>query len=213
GHDLHRGAVVRRGALAARVRVRARRGDAATSRVQAHSRRDRRLSVAACGLVTPPGSLSLRRLSLCYGGRVRRLISTFVPGGCRMSRPSRVLLDALVILAAAVALAPPHSAAATAPPKAAASSAPKPATKSAASAAAKGTPTVDEARRFIAAAEAKLMALSIEGQRADWVKSTYITDDTEELSALANQRLIEANTALAKQATRFDKLELPGDVR
>ena len=76
-----------------------------------------------------------------------------------------------------------------------------------------GVPTVEEAREFVANAETQLMALAIEGQRADWVKATYITDDTEQLSALANQRLIEANVEFAKQAVRFDKLKLPADVR
>ena len=80
----------------------------------------------------------------------------------------------------------------------------KPATKAA--------PTAAEARRFVEAAEERLLALSIEQQRAEWVKSTYITEDTEKLAALANQRIIQANVEFAKQATRFDKLELPEDV-
>ncbi len=73
-------------------------------------------------------------------------------------------------------------------------------------------PTVAEAQQFVDQAETKLLALSVEQQRAEWVKSTYITDDTEKLAALANQRLIEANVEFAKQATRFDKLDLPPDV-
>lgn len=72
---------------------------------------------------------------------------------------------------------------------------------------------VEEAQAFIAAAEAQLLTLSIEAQRAEWVKSTFITDDTEQLAARANQRLIEANVAFAKQAVRFDGQELPGDLR
>ena len=40
-----------------------------------------------------------------------------------------------------------------------------------------GPPTVREAQKFIEDAEARLLALSVEGQRADWVKSTYITDE------------------------------------
>jgi len=73
--------------------------------------------------------------------------------------------------------------------------------------------TVDGARRFVAEAEARLLELAIEQQRVEWVKSTYITDDTEQLAALANQRLIEANVAYAQEATRFDKLDLPADLR
>ena len=44
--------------------------------------------------------------------------------------------------------------------------------------------------------------------RADWVKSTYITDDTEVLAAQANEKAISAGVAYAKQATRFDGLSL-----
>jgi peptidyl-dipeptidase A len=73
-------------------------------------------------------------------------------------------------------------------------------------------PTVDEARKFIEDAERQLMTLAVEAGRAEWVKSTYITDDTEALAAKANERAIAATVALAKQSTRFDKLKLPADV-
>jgi peptidyl-dipeptidase A len=73
-------------------------------------------------------------------------------------------------------------------------------------------PTVEEARKFVEQAEARLMRLSEESSRADWVKSTYITDDTETLAALANERLLGASMELAKAATRFDGLKVPEDV-
>ena len=73
-------------------------------------------------------------------------------------------------------------------------------------------PTVREAEKFIADAEARLLVLSVDGSRADWVKSTYITDDTEALAAKTDERLINATVELAKQATRFDSLKLPPDV-
>lgn len=73
-------------------------------------------------------------------------------------------------------------------------------------------PTVEEARKFIDGAEAKLLELSNEAGRAQWVQSTYITQDTEALSALANERAISANVRLAKEAARFDGLQLPEDV-
>jgi peptidyl-dipeptidase A len=72
--------------------------------------------------------------------------------------------------------------------------------------------TPEEARKFTDEAEARLLALSNETNRADWVKSTYITDDTEILSAQANQRSISATVEYAKAATRFDGLTLPEDV-
>jgi len=76
-----------------------------------------------------------------------------------------------------------------------------------------GAPTVDEARRFVAEAEARLLDLSNRQSRADWVSQTYITDDTEKISAEANQVLIAASMDYAKAATRFDGLSLPDELR
>ena len=73
-------------------------------------------------------------------------------------------------------------------------------------------PTVAEARAFLDRAEVQLLALNTESGRADWVKSTFITDDTETLAAAANQRAIDVSVKLAKQATRFDSLKLPADM-
>ncbi len=71
---------------------------------------------------------------------------------------------------------------------------------------------VEEAKKFIAAAEAKLLDVGVEASRADWVKDTYITEDTELLAAKADERAINAAVELAKQATRFDHVKLPEDV-
>lgn len=75
-----------------------------------------------------------------------------------------------------------------------------------------GKGTVAEAEKFIADAEKQLFALSVKSSRADWVKSTFITDDTETLSAEANRDLIANTTELAEQSRRFDGLELSPDV-
>src|SRR5262245_14714470 len=72
--------------------------------------------------------------------------------------------------------------------------------------------TPEAARRFLDAAEARLLDLAIKQQRASWVQATYITDDTERLAAEANQVLIGATMDLAAEATRFDGLALPADV-
>jgi len=37
-----------------------------------------------------------------------------------------------------------------------------------------GPPSVREAQKFIEDAEARLLTLSVEGSRADWVKSTWL---------------------------------------
>ncbi|MFZ2490562.1 MAG: M2 family metallopeptidase, partial [Thermoanaerobaculia bacterium] len=50
-------------------------------------------------------------------------------------------------------------------------------------------------------------------QRAAWVQSTYITGDTQMIAARENERLITAGVELAKEAARFDGLELPYDTR
>ncbi len=76
----------------------------------------------------------------------------------------------------------------------------------------KQPPTVAEAEAFIKNAEAKLLELSVTAARADWVKATYITDDTEILAAQADEHAIAAQVEFAKQATRFDGLKLPPDL-
>ena len=58
-------------------------------------------------------------------------------------------------------------------------------------------------------AEAKLAAMNVDAQRASWVQSTYITYDTQILSAKENEKLINAGVELAKKAARYDKLDLP----
>ena len=73
-------------------------------------------------------------------------------------------------------------------------------------------PIAEEAREFVNEASARLLDLSVEASRAEWVKSTYITDDTEILAAKANQKSIDASVEYAKGATRFDALSLPPDV-
>ena len=80
------------------------------------------------------------------------------------------------------------------------------------SAAAAPTPTVADAKAFLEKAEAQLLSLSVDSSRADWVKSTYITDDTETIAARADEKAIGAQVQLAKDATRFDRLKLPEDL-
>ncbi len=75
---------------------------------------------------------------------------------------------------------------------------------------AKATPA--DAEKFVAEAEKRLTDLNLRFSRADWVKSTYITDDTEALSADANKDLIAATTELVDQSRQFDGLQLASDV-
>ena len=70
-------------------------------------------------------------------------------------------------------------------------------------------PSAAEAKAFLDEAEPKLLALANDASRAGWVQSTYITDDTEILAAQANERVISASAAYAKQAARFSGVALP----
>jgi peptidyl-dipeptidase A len=74
------------------------------------------------------------------------------------------------------------------------------------------TPSIAEARKFIDDAEAKLLTLTIDSNRADWVKSTFITYDSEILAAKADENSIAATVDFAKKATRFDHLKMPTEL-
>jgi peptidyl-dipeptidase A len=71
----------------------------------------------------------------------------------------------------------------------------------------------DEAEKFLADAEKRLLDLNIKAGRADWVKSTFITDDTELLAAEANENLIAATTELAEQSRKYEKLDLSPEAK
>src|SRR5580658_919921 len=74
------------------------------------------------------------------------------------------------------------------------------------------SPTLAEAKAFLDRAQAKLLELSVQEQRADWVKSTFITYDTEILAAKADEDEIAATMQLAKESTRFSHLKMPEEM-
>ena len=74
-------------------------------------------------------------------------------------------------------------------------------------------PTGVQARRFIDSAETVLAALSVKANRADWVANNFITSDTEELTAEAQEAYGVATQRLALAARRFDRVQVPSDVR
>jgi len=74
-------------------------------------------------------------------------------------------------------------------------------------------PTVDEARQFIDDANETLLRLCIAVEQTGWVAETFITDDTQAITARANQEFSDEVAAYAKESTRFDKLDLPADLR
>lgn len=72
--------------------------------------------------------------------------------------------------------------------------------------------TVEEARAFTEAAEKELLELWVKASRASWVQQTFITDDTQKISADADLAVKTATSQLASEARRFDGLKLPDDV-
>ena len=73
-------------------------------------------------------------------------------------------------------------------------------------------PTVEEATKFIADAEQRLLDLGVRASRASWVAENFITDDTEQIAADANEVLNTASTNFAREAHRFDNLTLPPEL-
>jgi peptidyl-dipeptidase A len=69
-------------------------------------------------------------------------------------------------------------------------------------------PTPEEARKFIEAAETRYFELGDKAQRASWVQENFITEDTEQIAADANEILNSSSAADAKEAHRYDKVKL-----
>jgi peptidyl-dipeptidase A len=73
-------------------------------------------------------------------------------------------------------------------------------------------PTAEEAKAFLDAAERQIFDLGVKAQRAAWVEENFITVDTEQIAADANQEFTAAGVELSKKAHRFDGLQLPSDL-
>jgi peptidyl-dipeptidase A len=77
---------------------------------------------------------------------------------------------------------------------------------------AKGEPTVAQAEAFMKNAEDALLEEGIRASRAGWVQENFITDDTELISAQANEKLTAVTTQYALDARRFDHLKMPPEL-
>jgi peptidyl-dipeptidase A len=75
-----------------------------------------------------------------------------------------------------------------------------------------GAPTLEEAQKFIGSAEQNLFDLGLKASRASWVQENFITEDTEQLAADAGEALNTAATKYAKEAHRYDKVQLPPEL-
>ncbi len=66
-----------------------------------------------------------------------------------------------------------------------------------------GLPTGDEAKAFVARVNTDLKRLQVRASTADWIKNTFITDDTERSAAAANDDLLGYLSGAVKDAARF----------
>lgn len=87
--------------------------------------------------------------------------------------------------------------------------APRPST---AAARAMRKPTVAEAQAFMKKAEDQLQDYGVRASRASWVQENFITDDTEILSAQAQEKLTAVVTQFALDARRFEGLKMPAEL-
>jgi peptidyl-dipeptidase A len=68
--------------------------------------------------------------------------------------------------------------------------------------------TAAAAKAFLKKTNEELLKLYVEASRTDWVKNTYITDDTEILSAEAAEALMVYQAKAIKEARKFDGVKL-----
>jgi peptidyl-dipeptidase A len=80
------------------------------------------------------------------------------------------------------------------------------------SADARRAPTVEDARKFLGDVDKELRRIWTASSRASWVNQTFITDDTDALSASAEEENMAYLGRVIKEATRFDGLALPPDL-
>src|SRR3954452_245624 len=74
-------------------------------------------------------------------------------------------------------------------------------------------PTAAAAKTFLDTVSDTTFKLGNQASQAGWVQQTYITDDTEAISARANQAANEAGARFAKEAVRYDAVQVPADQR
>src|SRR5688500_970552 len=74
-------------------------------------------------------------------------------------------------------------------------------------------PTAQDAKQFLDEVNATFNRLALDASRAGWVAQNFITTDTEAMDARATQAISDAASRFAKQAVRFDSVEVPADQR
>jgi peptidyl-dipeptidase A len=74
-------------------------------------------------------------------------------------------------------------------------------------------PTADDGRRFLEAVNETARRLGIAAAQAGWVAQNFITADTEAMDARATQEITDFIARSAKEAARFDTVDMPPDAR
>ncbi|MDH1626443.1 M2 family metallopeptidase [Shewanella xiamenensis] len=78
----------------------------------------------------------------------------------------------------------------------------------------KNAPDKAQAIAFIQDAEAQMALLSIEANRAEWIYSNFITEDTAALSAAVGEKVSAASVKFATEAAKYANVELdPANAR
>jgi peptidyl-dipeptidase A len=74
-------------------------------------------------------------------------------------------------------------------------------------------PTAAEAKAFVDRVNAELKRLSVRSETAEWIRNTYITDDTERNAAALSEDLMAYLSDVIPQAARFDGVSVDADTR
>jgi peptidyl-dipeptidase A len=74
-------------------------------------------------------------------------------------------------------------------------------------------PTAADAKQFLDTVNQEMKRLDVEANQAGWVQQNFITEDTEAIQARVNQRVTDAIAKYAKEAARFNGVDVPPDQR
>jgi peptidyl-dipeptidase A len=74
-------------------------------------------------------------------------------------------------------------------------------------------PSAADAKAFVAGVNEELKTLQIRASTAEWIKNTYITDDTERMAAAANEQLLGYTARAIKEAARFRDVKADPDTQ
>src|SRR5262245_61127793 len=78
---------------------------------------------------------------------------------------------------------------------------------------AQAPPTVADAKAFVDRANAELLKVGVDASHAQWTAETNITEDTQMTSARMNEVATARALAFAEESHRFDRLDLPADLK